>query len=81
MKIERYFAQMPRQVVPDAQERNPLIEVKRSSRAGEGEAVAAAAARERSEMAATSGAFVDKETAGALFVLCKTEMGARINGA
>ena len=32
-------------------------------------------------MAATLGAFVGGETAGALFVLWKTAMGARINGA
>ena len=37
--------------------------------------------REGSGMAATSGAFVGGETAGALFVLWKTAMGARINGA
>ena len=43
--------------------------VKCSSRAGEGEAVVAAAAREGSEIITTSGAFVDGETAGALFVL------------
>ena len=55
--------------------------VKLSSRAGEGEAVAAAAAREGSEMVATSGAFAGGETVGALFVLWKTAMGARINGA
>ena len=55
--------------------------VKPSSRAGEGEAVAAAAAGEGSEMAAISDAFVGGETAGALFVIGKTAMGARINGA
>ena len=43
--------------------------------------MAAAAVREGSEMAATSGAFVDGETAGARFVRQKTAMGARTNGA
>ena len=43
--------------------------------------MAAAAAREASEKAATSDAFVGGETAGALFVRWKTAMGAHINGA
>ena len=51
--------------------------VKRSSKTDEGEAVAAAAAREGSEMTATSGTFLGGETAGALFVPWKMAMGAR----
>ena len=54
--------------------------VKLLSRAGEGEAVAAVAARKGSEMAATSGAFAGGWTAGALLVPRKTAMGATFNG-
>ena len=48
---------------------------KPSSRAGEGKAVAAAVAREGSEMAATSGAFVCGETAGALVCILENSDG------
>ena len=55
-------------------------EVKRLNRAGKDEAVAAAAVREGSETAATSGTSAGGERAGALFVRWETSMNARING-
>ena len=41
----------------------------------------AAAVRQESETAATSGTSVDGERTGALFVRWKTSMGAHVNGA
>ena len=75
------FAQMPRRVVPDAQERNPLFGSQTLEQGRRGRGRGCSCYERGSEMAATSGAFVGGEMAGALFVLGKTAMGAHINRA
>lgn len=81
MYIEGSVAQMHRQAVQMRRNETRCSGVKRSSRVGEGEAMAAAAVTEDSKMTATSSVFVGGARAGAPFERWKTVVGARINEA